>query len=60
MPLDELPIGITDHVDAQLVECAPPQDPPESVRPADPEASPTAQALEATIEQTGSGPPPKG
>jgi len=59
MPIDELGTAITDTVEAQLVECVPPPDEaPHLLVSVD--VTPTAQAQDATIEQTGAGPPPKG
>jgi len=52
-------LGIQDVVGAQLVDCAPDVD--MSVKtslPAAPDASPTRDAMQATIEQTGADPPP--
>lgn len=60
MALDELGVGVTDVVVAEMVECAPASPDPDVVVPDAPDASPTTQSLEATIEQTGAGPPPKG
>lgn len=61
MGLEERSAIVTDRVEAVLVECTVPEPPvPESPRvPATPDASPTARAAEATIEQTGAGPPPR-
>lgn len=56
-------IGVTDHLEAQLVECAP--DAPMSVEVVSFEATavqeqaPKTQQAQATIEQTGAGPPPE-
>jgi hypothetical protein len=59
MPIDELGVGVVDHVTAEMVECGPPLDgeTPTPIQSTD--ATPTAQAQDATIEQTGAGPPPK-
>ena len=51
---------IQDIVEAQLVECVPPPEPdltPVVVTVTD---TPIAQMMDATIEHTGAGPPPKG
>jgi hypothetical protein len=60
MALEAGIIGVLDIVEAQLVECVPPAD-PEPVRPelCPVTDSPIAQMMDATIEQTGAGPPPK-
>jgi hypothetical protein len=60
MAMDELGVGVMDTVVAELVECTPPE--PQTVQelPESPDATPTAQSQDATIEQTGSGPPPDG
>lgn len=58
MPIDELGTAVTDTVVAEMVECVPPQDQtPHLLVSVD--VTPTAQAQDATIEQTGAGPPPK-
>ena len=59
MPIDEIPTLVTDRVTAELVECAPPPETPDAALPPPPEETPTAQSQDATIEQTGAGPPPK-
>jgi hypothetical protein len=54
-------LGVTDVVTVALVTVEP--DPPTTETPPEsrpPEATPTEQAAEATIEQTGAGPPPDG
>ncbi len=51
---------ISDHVSAAMVECVPtPESEPQSVLPVAPDASPVAEAMHATLEQTGAGPPPR-
>ena len=52
---------ISDHVEAALVECVPEPEPlavDVSAQPLD-APTPTIAAQDATIEQTGAGPPPK-
>lgn len=52
---------IIDIVTAELVECAPAPEPVATTPlPTSPDASPVEHAAEATIEQTGAGPPPDG
>jgi len=52
-------LAIVDHVEAQLVECAP--EPAVTTPIRVPEScSPVQQAMTATIEQTGADPPPRG
>jgi len=58
MPLSEPSVTIADVVVAELVDCPLPVEMPID-QPCDPGASPTDAASEATIEQTGAGPPPK-
>jgi len=60
MALEAGVIGVLDIVEAQMVECVPPPE-PEPVRPelSAVTDSPTAQMMDATIEQTGAGPPPE-
>lgn len=60
MPVEELGVGVTDIVTAELVECAVPASTPDQPIVSSPDASPTEQAADATIEQTGAGPPPDG
>jgi hypothetical protein len=62
MALNEGSIGVSDIVRAELVECAqtPDADRVSVPLPSAPNASPVAQAQDATIEQTGAGPPPDG
>lgn len=63
MSLAERPVTVRDIVTAELVECTPdPQAAPAVSRLRAPhvDASPTEKSAEATIEQTGAGPPPKG
>ncbi len=51
---------ISDVAVAELVECAPPPDAPlVVVLPTPPGATPVTDAMAATIEQTGAGPPPR-
>jgi hypothetical protein len=54
-------LTVVDLVQAQLVECAPDPDAVEAIvtlrQPMD--ASPVAEAMTATIEQTGADPPPR-
>lgn len=62
MATDESGTTISDHVDAQLIDCTPLCDPQPQVSrlllpPAD---TPVQHAMHATLEQTGSGPPPVG
>ena len=53
-------LTVSDHVTAALVECVPEPEPaPDVPVPAADPATPIAVALDATIEQTGAGPPPK-
>lgn len=61
MGLDETPLAVHDRVTAELVDCPPPPAPdaPPPAASTD-DDSPTDQAAEATIEQTGAGPPPEG
>ena len=59
MPLSEPGVTIADIVVAELVDCLVPDEMPDVQQPCDPGASPTDVASDATIEQTGSGPPPK-
>lgn len=60
MSTDERDLTIIDTVTAELVECAPtPVDVVLVPVPIAPETSPTERAREATIEQTGAGPPPE-
>jgi hypothetical protein len=59
MALEETPTVVTDLVVAELVDCTPPPETPDAALPPAPEESPTAQSQDATIEQTGAGPPPK-
>jgi len=58
MPLSEPSVTIADVVVAELVDCPLPVQTPID-QPCDAGASPTDAASEATIEQTGAGPPPK-
>jgi len=61
LAFDERPIGVSDQVSAQLVECVPPE--PERIAvplPEPPESSPVQNAQKATIGQTGADPPPQG
>lgn len=53
---------IVDIVTAELVECQPPPEAPKelSVLVSPEVATPTQQAAQATIEQTGADPPPEG
>lgn len=52
---------IADLVTAEIVECAPePEAPQTVVLPDAPDVSPVQQAAQATIEQTGADPPPAG
>ncbi len=59
MSTTETDLAIVDTVQAQLVECAPDPEIPVTPLPAPPENSPVEQAQQATIEQTGAGPPPR-
>ena len=60
MALEEAGSSVTDHVTAEMVECVPAEPVSTSPLPEAPDATPTAQSQDATIEQTGAGPPPKG
>ena len=60
MALDEGSVGVTDKVQAELVDCTPEPTVMDTPLPVMPEASPTEQSQDATIEQTGAGPPPRG
>lgn len=54
-------LGISDCVEAVMVECEPEPastDIP-TVLPEQPDSTPVSESLDATIEQTGSGPPPE-
>lgn len=56
----EADLAVTDHVEAQLVECAVPEPPVEPTRiPEPPASSPTERAAESTIAHTGADPPPE-
>lgn len=58
MAIEEPAVGVTDICEAQMVECVP-QPEPDAPLPVTPDETPTAQSQDATIEQTGAGPPPK-
>ncbi len=60
MATTEYAANIADLVSAELVDCAPPvadEAPASPLAPVD-AATPIQQAQDATIEQTGAGPPP--
>lgn len=56
----EAGLAIQDLVTAELVDCTPAVDVPSVSLPDAPAETPIQHALHATIEQTGSGPPPDG
>jgi len=61
MPLDERPVGVSDIVSAQLIECAPPEPVKVTIPlPESPDSTPVQEAQKATIGQTGADPPPAG
>ena len=51
---------VADKVEAEMVDCAPAQEPSTDASVICQPDSPVADALHATIEQTGAGPPPDG
>lgn len=60
MSFEEGIAQISDVVAATLVECVPvPDVQADIVMPVSPDASPVAEAMHATLEQTGAGPPPR-
>lgn len=60
MAIEELGTSVADKVEAQLVDCTPQPDAVDTPVPVNPDETPTAHSQDATIEQTGAGPPPKG
>jgi hypothetical protein len=61
MALDEPGAHIGEELMVQMVDCTVPDAPVETVPvPVAPESTPIQEAMDATLEQTGSGPPPEG